>query len=427
MAQSSGRQDEGTGTRRGRRPIRPDPASGPVALFAHRLWQLKEEAGDPSFADMATKLGAAASKSSLAAAARGTSLPSWETTWEFVRVLAVDRLGHDEEETRRKWRTHWEQATTPPEPTRTTDTTPASPDDTPRDAAPPEHTHPGDHARNTAPHLSATDDRAQDTAPHQRDTDDHAQDTAPHQRNTDEAAPTPSDSVAAGPGTSSPSGLSDSGGPAGGPGDSGAELGASSPSGLPGAIGPAGVSSGSARGEPGASYAEPVVAGRRRRVAIVTVVAAAVGVVAVLAGWLWPVVTDDGPPRTTPHAQPSPAPTSTPAASPHDDSVFERDVTYPDGSVVRAGERFDKTWRIRNSGGVHWHDRYLTRMNDTPCKAPKRVGIGPVRPGESVDITVRVKAAESPGRCKVYWKMTDKDGTPLMAGKRPIFLDVTVA
>ncbi|MET8865226.1 NBR1-Ig-like domain-containing protein [Nonomuraea sp. NPDC004580] len=374
MAQSSGRQDEGTGTRRGRRPIRPDPAAGPVALFAHRLWQLKEEAGDPSFADMATKLGAAASKSSLAAAARGTSLPSWETTWEFVRVLAVDRLGHDEEETRRKWRTHWEQATTPPDPTPTTDTTPPSSDDAPRDAAPPEHAHTSDHAQNTAPHQDDTDDRAQPTAPHQHDTDD--------------AAPAPS---------------------------------------------------GSAPAEAGASYAEPAAAGRRRRMALVTTVVAAVvaavGAVTVLTGWLWPSVTDDGPPRTTPHAQPTPAPTpaptspptSTPTASPHDDSVFERDVTYPDGSVVRAGERFDKTWRIRNSGSVHWHDRYLTRMNDTPCKAPERVGIGPVRPGESVDITVRVKAAESPGRCKIYWKMTDKDGTPLMADKRPIFLDVTVA
>ncbi|WP_406673193.1 NBR1-Ig-like domain-containing protein [Nonomuraea sp. N2-4H] len=134
------------------------------------------------------------------------------------------------------------------------------------------------------------------------------------------------------------------------------------------------------------------------------------------------------PHTSTPTEPISPHPaTPTVPASPHDDSVFERDVTYPDGSVVRAGERFDKTWRIRNAGNVHWHDRYLTRMNDTPCKAPKRVAIGPVRPGESVDITVRVRASDSPGRCKIYWKMTDEDGAPLLADKRPIFLDVTVA
>ncbi|MFD0478659.1 hypothetical protein ACFQ0B_68545 [Nonomuraea thailandensis] len=110
MTQSPGSQDEGTGARRGRRPVRPDPGSGPVALLAHRLWELKEQAGDPSFADMASRLGAAASKSSLAAAARGSTLPSWETTWEFVRVLAVDRLGRDADEVRREWRAYWEEA-----------------------------------------------------------------------------------------------------------------------------------------------------------------------------------------------------------------------------------------------------------------------------------------------------------------------------
>ena len=92
--------------RRGRRPARPGPDSGPVGAFADRLWQLRREAGDPSYEEMSGRLGAAASKSSLAAAAQGRSLPSWETTWEFVRVLAVDRLGRDPAETELEWREH---------------------------------------------------------------------------------------------------------------------------------------------------------------------------------------------------------------------------------------------------------------------------------------------------------------------------------
>jgi hypothetical protein len=59
---------------------------------------------------MCTRLGAAASKSSLAAATRGTALPSWETTWEFVRVLAVDQLGADAQETHREWLARWSAA-----------------------------------------------------------------------------------------------------------------------------------------------------------------------------------------------------------------------------------------------------------------------------------------------------------------------------
>ncbi|GAA2213691.1 hypothetical protein GCM10009850_091540 [Nonomuraea monospora] len=303
MAQSPGSQDEGTGARRGRRPVRPDPGSGPVALFAHRLWELKEQAGDPSFADMASRLGAAASKSSLAAAARGTTMPSWETTWEFVRVLAVDRLGRDEHEVRREWRTYWKEASHPAYDTRhTTTDEPPTPDN-----------------------------------------------------------PPPSD--------------------------------------------------------------DPPPTGKRprsgRRHAILAAICGVVGAGAILIGWVLPHVVDD--------AEGAPSLRPTPPTTPFDDSIFEKDVTYPDGTVVRPGTSFDKTWRIRNSGNLPWQDRYLTRMNDTPCKAPKHVAIGPVLPGESVDITVRVRAADSPGRCKIFWKMTDEHGAPLLSAKKPIFLDVSVA
>ncbi|TYB61884.1 transcriptional regulator [Nonomuraea sp. PA05] len=302
MAQSPGSQDENTGARRGRRPVRPDPGSGPVALFAHRLWELKEQAGDPSFADMASRLGAAASKSSLAAAARGTTMPSWETTWEFVRVLAVHRLGRNEDEVRREWRTYWEEASRP--------------------ANGPRHT-------------------ITDEAP-----------------TSDE--PPASDDPPPGP---RPTGKRPRSG---------------------------------------------------RRHAVLAAICGVVGAGAILIGWVLPHIVDDA--EGTP----------TPPATPFDDSVFEKDVTYPDGTVVQSGTSFDKTWRIRNSGNIPWQDRYLTRMNDTPCKAPKRVAIGPVLPGESVDITVRVRAADSPGRCKIFWKMTDEHGAPLLAAKKPIFLDVSV-
>ncbi|MFG1704348.1 NBR1-Ig-like domain-containing protein [Nonomuraea sp. M3C6] len=292
MSESSASQDEGTGSRRGRKPIRPDPESGPVALLAHRLWKLKEEAGDPSFADMASRLGAAASKSSLAAAARGSALPSWETTWEFVRVLAVDRLGRDPEEVRREWRAYWEQAGI-------------------------------------------------------------AGDGKDEARMPEQFPPDP-----------------------------------------------------------------PAKPSQARRLTVLAAVTGVLGLGAVLLAWVLPFADEDKP-----VAQPTP----TRSVSPHDDSVFEGDVTYPDGTVVKQGTSFDKTWRLRNAGTVPWQGRYLTRMNDTPCRAPKRVGIGPVLPGETVDITVRVRAADSPGRCKIYWKMTDEDGSPLLAAKKPIFLDVTVA
>ncbi|WP_344876967.1 NBR1-Ig-like domain-containing protein [Allokutzneria multivorans] len=90
--------------------MRPDPTSGPVAEFADELWQLKLRAGDPSYDTIRTVYGAAASKSSLAAAARGQHLPSRDTTWEYVRALAVTALGEDEDAARAEWFEKWEKA-----------------------------------------------------------------------------------------------------------------------------------------------------------------------------------------------------------------------------------------------------------------------------------------------------------------------------
>ncbi|WP_372663788.1 NBR1-Ig-like domain-containing protein [Amycolatopsis kentuckyensis] len=104
---------ERTPGRRGRVALGPAEESGPVAGFARRLWELKRAAGDPSYDRMRDELGALASKSALSAAARGRQLPSWETTWEFVRVLAVGVLGQDEPAVLLQWRGWWEQAREP--------------------------------------------------------------------------------------------------------------------------------------------------------------------------------------------------------------------------------------------------------------------------------------------------------------------------
>jgi len=293
-----GPQWTGRGARPGRKPVRPEPAAGPVAALAYRLWELKAEAGDPSFAEMSTLMGAAASKSSLAAAARGLVLPTWETTWEFVRVLAVDRLRQDAEEARREWRAHWEQAAS----------------------------------------AAARSETAEGHAGH----DETGVRTAEHPERR----------------------------------------------------------------------ARPFLA---RRPAMIAAVATAAG--AALFTWLAPLSGKDEP-----TAQDTPAQ----AATPYDDSAFEQDVTHPDGTVVKRGTEFTKIWRIRNTGTVPWRGRYLTRLNDSPCRAPKRVEIRAVQPGEPVDIAVRVRASDSPGRCKIYWKMTDEAGTQLLSAKKPIFLDVVV-
>lgn len=146
----------------------------------------------------------------------------------------------------------------------------------------------------------------------------------------------------------------------------------------------------------------------RRRVLAVAVVAVAVAVAGVF-------LFSGRPPER-----------SVPTPIPLDESVFEGDITVPDGTLVAKGETFEKVWRIKNVGKVEWDGRFLMRVNDTVCTAPRKVGIPYTPPGQSVDIRVPVQAPETVGECKIFWKMVDAEGRLLFPDKRPIFLDVRV-
>lgn len=98
-----------------------------------------------------------------------------------------------------------------------------------------------------------------------------------------------------------------------------------------------------------------------------------------------------------------------------DISEFIADVTIPDGSIFRSGEQFTKIWAIRNAGNTVWENRYLTRMG--PCSgaalitSPKRVRIPKTKPGEEIEISVKLKAPEGISTTTTaVWKMTFNDG-----------------
>lgn len=102
-----------------------------------------------------------------------------------------------------------------------------------------------------------------------------------------------------------------------------------------------------------------------------------------------------------------------------DASRFLRDVTYPDGTVVKPGTQFVKIWEVRNSGSVEWRNRYLQRI-DLPigpddCSTPERIPVNRTLPKQNVQITVTVRTpSKAPVDCKVRWKMVDTSGRKLM-------------
>ncbi|HEY4225764.1 MAG TPA: NBR1-Ig-like domain-containing protein [Pseudolysinimonas sp.] len=96
-----------------------------------------------------------------------------------------------------------------------------------------------------------------------------------------------------------------------------------------------------------------------------------------------------------------------------DASLFV-DETIPDGTLMEPGERFDKSWTIRNAGDVVWEGRLLTRIGIASgvglITTPAAVPIATTRPGETVTITVPCIAHGIQGTSLAAFKMTDPQG-----------------
>ncbi len=98
-----------------------------------------------------------------------------------------------------------------------------------------------------------------------------------------------------------------------------------------------------------------------------------------------------------------------------DDSVFVRDVNFPDGSVIEQEESFLKTWRIKNTGTTTWKDYTLEYLGDPFARdsrmgAPMAVSIPFARPGQEIDVSVTLQAPASVGTHRSTWRLRKKDG-----------------
>src|SRR5436305_5197821 len=74
-----------------------DPTTGPLAVFAHELRQLRRAAGAPSYRALARRAGYSAA--ALSAAAGGTALPSLSVTLAYVGAC-----GGSTDEWAQRWR-----------------------------------------------------------------------------------------------------------------------------------------------------------------------------------------------------------------------------------------------------------------------------------------------------------------------------------
>jgi hypothetical protein len=100
---------------------------------------------------------------------------------------------------------------------------------------------------------------------------------------------------------------------------------------------------------------------------------------------------------------------------PGDQAEFLGDLTIPAGTILRRGDYFAKTWRLRNSGVVDWRDRLLRRVGpnagSTPIGSVRAVKIPLTKHGQQVDITLGCRAQWIPPTAVAHFKMTCADGS----------------
>ncbi len=112
----------------------------------------------------------------------------------------------------------------------------------------------------------------------------------------------------------------------------------------------------------------------------------------------------------------TPIPTSTPVQDPNCYLGLEAsDITVEDGSEIKAGEHFTKTWKLLNTGSCYWTgDFQLVFISGEPMSAnsPQRLG-STVYSKKEIEMSVDMVAPNTPGNYIGYWQLQMPDGYPV--------------
>ncbi len=95
-----------------------------------------------------------------------------------------------------------------------------------------------------------------------------------------------------------------------------------------------------------------------------------------------------------------------------DSLTFIADVTIPDGTQVKAGQEFVKTWRVKNTGYCTWKTSYVLAwgFGDSKMGGQTTPLAVEVAPNTMTDISVALKAPVTSGSYHSYWHLQNTAG-----------------
>ena len=110
-----------------------------------------------------------------------------------------------------------------------------------------------------------------------------------------------------------------------------------------------------------------------------------------------------------------------------DSAVLLRDVTIPDGTQLKPGEKFTKTWEFINNGDCPWYGYTLKFAAGDQMNAPLSAPIPVTLLKEKVQVSVELTAPTANGSYTGYFTLNDPNGRDVLIGvEKTFWVKITV-
>lgn len=124
------------------------------------------------------------------------------------------------------------------------------------------------------------------------------------------------------------------------------------------------------------------------------------------------------PPTASPTSDPL-TPSATPSC--RDEAVFIEDVTYPDNTRLKAGEKFTKTWKLQNTGTCTWTGYTIAFVSGDKMEAPDSVPVPEIEANSTVNVSIDLVAPSEDGAYTGNFELRDAEGRTVPLGMEPTF------